>query len=374
MGSELGFARPDDETLEVRLAGDWLLAAARPSPQDVARELASRPAKRVRISAQGVGAWDTGLLTFVQDVLAACQARSIDVDRAGLPHGVQKLLALAEAVPERHGARRTELPSSWLARVGTGAMARGTRAVEFIVFVGRTTIAFGRFATFRARLQARDVWLLMQQCGVEALPIVALIAFLVGLILAFVGAVQLQKFGAQIYIADLVGLGMAREMGAMMTGVMMAGRSGAAFAAQLGTMKVNEEVDALETIGISPIEYLVLPRLIALSLMMPLLCVLADLIGVAGGALVGVGLLDIKPVEYALRTIHAISTADFAVGVAKSAVFGVLVAVAGCLRGLQASGSASAVGQATTSAVVTGIVAIVCADGLAAVLTHVLRI
>jgi phospholipid/cholesterol/gamma-HCH transport system permease protein len=175
-------------------------------------------------------------------------------------------------------------------------------------------------------------------------------------------------------VADLVGLGMAREMGAMMTGIIMAGRTGAAFAAQLGTMKVNEEIDALVTLGIPPTEYLVLPRLVALFLMMPLLCICADLIGIIGGGLVGVGMLDIEPVEYVRRTLDAISLTDCALGIVKGAVFGVIVAVAGCLRGMQTKGSAAAVGDAATSAVVTGIVAIVAADGLFAVLTNVLEI
>jgi phospholipid/cholesterol/gamma-HCH transport system permease protein len=256
--------------------------------------------------------------------------------------------------------------------VGQLVIARGRGSVDVLEFLGQVMLALGRFVTRRARFQARDLWLLVQQCGVEALPIVALISFLVGLILAFVGAVQLRQFGAQVYVADLVGLGMVREMGALMTGILMAGRTGAAFAAQLGTMRVNEEVDALQTLGISPVEYLVLPRLLALTLMLPLLCVFADLIGIAGGGLVGVGMFGIEPTQYVQRTIHRISVDDCLVGVAKSAVFGVLVALAGCLRGLRASGSASAVGQAATSAVVTGIVAIVCADGLFAVLSTVL--
>jgi len=277
-------------------------------------------------------------------------------------------------VPEKQGARRAGEALPWLPRIGTAAIASAKSGLEFVDFLGSLTLALGRFITLRARYQVRDLWLLMQQCGAEALPIVALIAFLVGLILAFVGAVQLRQFGAQIYVADLVGLGMVREMGALMTGILMAGRTGASFAAQLGTMKVNEEVDALVTLGISPLEYLVLPRMLALCLMMPLLCVFADLIGIAGGGLVGIGMLDIHPGEYVRRTIDAITTTDFAVGVVKSAVFGILVAVAGCQRGMRTSGSASAVGAAATSAVVTGIVAIVSADGLFSVLTSVLGI
>jgi phospholipid/cholesterol/gamma-HCH transport system permease protein len=262
----------------------------------------------------------------------------------------------------------------WIARIGTRAIGAAERGLAFLEFIGSLTLTLGRFLVLKARYQVRDLWLLVQQCGAQALPIVALIAFIVGLILAFVGSVQLRRFGAQVFVADLVGLGITREMGALMTGVIMAGRTGAAFAAQLGTMKVNEEVDALRTLGISPLEYLVLPRMLALCLMMPLLCVFADLIGIVGGGVVAVGVLDIQPLEYAQRTIAAISIADFLVGLTKSTVFGILVAAAGCWRGMRASGSASAVGEAATAAVVLGIVAIVTADGIFAVLTNVLNI
>jgi phospholipid/cholesterol/gamma-HCH transport system permease protein len=374
MESAFALARPDDQTLEVRLAGDWILAGARPSAQDVAREIEARPPKLVRLLAQDIGDWDSSIVTFARSVLASCGDRSIAVDRSGLPQGVQRLLALADVVPETQGARRHEQRPPWLARVGARAIAATGTTVDFLDFLGSLTLALGRFVVLRARYQARDLWFLIQQCGAQALPIVTLIAFLVGLILAFVGAVQLRRFGAQVYVADLVGLGMTREMGALMTGVILAGRTGAAFAAQLGTMKVNEEVDALRTLGIPPMEYLVLPRVLALCLMMPLLCVFADLIGILGGGVVAIGVLDLQPLEYVRRTIHAISTADFLVGVSKSAVFGLLVATASCRRGLQASGSASAVGDATTSAVVTSIVAIVTADGIFAVLTNVLGV
>ena len=160
------------------------------------------------------------------------------------------------------------------------------------------TLTFVRLFRMKVRFRAVDLFLLIQQSGVQALPIVTLISFLVGVILAFVGAVQLEQFGAQIYVADLVGIAMVREMGAMMTGIIMAGRTGAAFAAQLGTMKVTQEIDALTTMGISPLEFLVLPRMIALVLMMPLLCLYADVVGILGGAAIGVGMLDLSWTTY----------------------------------------------------------------------------
>jgi len=198
------------------------------------------------------------------------------------------------------------------------------------------------------------------------------VSFLVGLILAFIGAIQLQQFGAQIFVADLVGLGMAREMGAMMTAIIMAGRTGASFAAQLGTMTANEEVDALKTMGISPIEFLVLPRLLALTLMMPLLSLYSNLMGIVGGAVVGVGMLDLGVVSYFDETRNALSLSDFGAGLIKAVVYGSLVAFSGCLRGMQCGRSASAVGAATTSAVVTSIVLIVIASGIINVIDHII--
>jgi phospholipid/cholesterol/gamma-HCH transport system permease protein len=234
--------------------------------------------------------------------------------------------------------------------------------------------SFGRLTIGRARFRRNDLIDIIFECGAAALPIVTLISFLVGLILAFVGAIQLTQFGAQIYVADLVGIAMAREMGALMTAIIMSGRTGAAFAAQLGTMQVNEEIDALTTFGLSPMDFLVLPRMIALILMMPLLCIYSDLMGILGGALVGVGMLKLSVTEFVNATINGVSLTDFSVGIFKSSIFGILVAICGCMRGIQCGRSASAVGLAATSAVVTAIVFIIVTDGLFAVLTNALGI
>jgi phospholipid/cholesterol/gamma-HCH transport system permease protein len=261
-----------------------------------------------------------------------------------------------------------------LARIGKAAVAAQQEAGELLSFIGQATLAFGALLRGRARYQRADLLLIIQECGAQALPIVSLISLLVGLILAFIGAVQLKQFGAQIYIADLVGIGMARQMGAMMTGIIMAGRTGAAFAAQLGTMTVNEEIDALTTTGLPPMEFLVLPRMLALMLMMPLLALYADLMGILGGAIVGVGLMDLGAVTYYQETRHALHLTDFAVGLVYAAVFGVLVAIAGCLRGMQCGRSASAVGDAATSAVVTAIVMIIVSDAILTVMLNTLGI
>jgi phospholipid/cholesterol/gamma-HCH transport system permease protein len=261
-----------------------------------------------------------------------------------------------------------------LVRIGKSAQENVAAAKDLLTFLGQLALAFTNLLRGRARFRRTDFLIIVQECGAQALPIVSLISFLVGLILAFVGAVQLRQFGAQIYVADLVGIAMAREMGAMMTGIVMAGRTGAAFAAQLGTMMVNEEIDALTTTGLPPMEFLVLPRMLALMLMVPLLCLYADLLGILGGALIGVGMLDLGVVEYYNQTQAALHLSTFVLGLIKAAVFGALVALAGCLRGMQCGRSAAAVGAAATSAVVTGIIWIIVSDAVLTVIYEVLGV
>lgn len=358
----------------IRLRGDWNRQGNVPHFSRLSGELAGLPVSRLAFETGSLSGWDSLLLTFLLKLDAFCSEHGIALDRTGLPDGVQSLLAMAGAVPEREGARREEAGSSLPEAVGRKTLRFIDEAREMIDFIGAMTLVLFRFFRGGARFRKGDLVLQIYNSGAQALPIVSLISFLVGLVLAFVGAVQLETFGAQIYVANLVSLGMAREMGAMMAAIIMAGRTGAAFAAQLGTMKVNEEVDALTTFGISPLEFLVLPRILALSLMMPFLCVYADLIGILGGAFVALTMLDLSPVQYYYQTVAAVGLDDFGVGIFKSVIFGVLVATAGCLRGMQCRGSSSAVGDAATSAVVTGIVSIVVSDSLVTVITSILGI
>jgi phospholipid/cholesterol/gamma-HCH transport system permease protein len=371
----IGFTRPGDDTLLVQLAGAWSITEELASIAELEAALEEAPQiRRVAFDTQELTAWDSSLLTFLIQLTDACARDGIATEQQGLPQGVRRLLTLATAVPEKKDGGRGAARAPLLDRIGNAALEFGRSAAEMLGFIGAAFLAFLKLLRGQARFRRCDLVLLIQECGAEALPIVSLISVLVGLILAFVGAIQLRMFGAQIYVADLVGLGMAREMGAMMTAIIMAGRTGAAFAAQLGTMQVNEEIDAFVTLGISPMEFLVLPRMLALVLMLPLLCLYADFMGILGGGLVGVGMLDLSPMEYFHQTCGAVQLRDFAAGVFKSAVFGVLVALAGCLRGLQCGRSSSAVGLAATSAVVTAIVWIVVSDATLTVIYDLLGI
>ncbi len=372
---QLGFSRPAEDNLLLLFSGDWRIGQDMPSPAEVEKQIGSSPGlTQVTFDTRALTGWDSSLLTFLIKVFSICDQGNITPDRSGLPEGVRRLLELASAVPVKKGTGRGIVKESFLYRVGDDVFALVRSAAEMLDFIGAVSLAFVKFLVGKARFRPSDLVLLIQDCGAQSLPIVSLISFLVGLILAFVGAVQLQMFGAQIYVADLVGIAMTREMGAMMAGIIMAGRTGAAFAAQLGTMQVNEEIDALTTMGVSPMEFLVLPRMLALILMMPLLCLYADLVGILGGLVVGVGMLDLTLQQYYLQTVGAVSLTNVALGVIKSVVYGGLIAVAGCLRGIECGRSASAVGEATTSAVVTAIVAIIVSDGIFAVITNVLGI
>lgn len=370
----LSVQRGDDGLVVVRLEGAWSLESGLPSVADVEQVLAGGGAAGIVFDTRDLGPWDSSVLAFLAGTAKLARERGVPVDRSGLPHGLRRLLALAEAVPEKRDARSEDDDDAFVERVGERAIQAQRLFRSDLGFVGQVALSFGRALRGKARFRGSDLTLLIQQSGFEALPIVTLVTFLLGLILAFVGAIQLQTFGATIYVADLVGVAMVRDMGALITGIIMAGRSGAAFAAQLGSMKVTQEIDALETMAISSLDFLVLPRVIALCLMMPLLTLYGDAMGILGGAFVGVMMLDLSPVSYLLQTADAVSLGHVVGGVVKGTVYGVLLAMAGCLRGVQAGKSSSAVGDAATSAVVTGIVAIITACGLFAFIFYALGI
>ena len=372
----MNFVQVDAQgNMVVRLSGDWEIDKKIPSHGDVIDRIESdKQIKQIDFDTHQLGAWDSGLLTFLTKLINRCNQIKIHVQKDGLPQGVQRLVELAMAVPEKTDTGKDAARIPFFERVGTNTMIWIQSINEIFAFIGEAIIAFLKFLTGKANYRRSDLLLIIQESGAQALPIVSLISLLVGLILGFVGAVQLALFGAQIYVANLVGIAMVRVLAAVMTGIIMAGRTGASFAAQLGTMQVNEELDALTTLGVSPMEFLVLPRMLALTLMMPLLSLWANLMGILGGTLVGVFMLDINPLQYYAQTIEAVDLTQVWIGLFHSFVFGIIISLAGCLRGIQCGRSASAVGEATTSAVVTSIVGIIVATAVITFLCNVLGI
>lgn len=358
----------------MRLSGPWMLTSGVPTLAGLEEELRLAPTSQVVFEAAGLEAWDSALVAWLHAAAGLAGARGLEVDTRALPDAVRKLVDLARAVPSRaapHGPAEDDAVSARVGRVALRAWGTAGDAVEFL---GETVQAAWSALRGRARFRHVDLMHAVEASGVAALGIVALINFLIGAVLAFVGAVQLQQFGASIYVANLVAIGVARELGALMTGIVMAGRTGAAFAASLGTMTVNEEVDALRTMGLRPAEFLVLPRVLATAAMMPALVAYADLMGILGGAFVGVTLLDIGTVQYLRQTQDALALRHVFIGLGKSVVFGAVVALTGCYYGVRCGRSAAAVGEAATKAVVMGIVLVVVTDALATVLLHVMHL
>lgn len=290
-----------------------------------------------------------------------------------VPKSVQELLDFLRVVEEPPQCAAQRKAPDFFTSFGIKTLFVAGQAREHVQFVGETTVGLFSLLANPKRLRMGDTITYMKRVGVDALPIVGLISFLLGLIMAFMSAVQLQQFGANIYVASLVALSMVRELGPIMTAIIVAGRSGSAFAAEIGTMKVSEEVDALITMGFQPTMFLVVPKIIASILVVPLLALYSNLFAIAGGLLIGVSTLDLTVNSYMLQTMNTLTIFDITWGLFKSAIFAVLIAVIGCFKGYQVRGGADSVGRATTSAVVTSIFLIVLIDSILAVILRYWR-
>ena len=338
--NQLYISRPDGNALIIHLAGDWRTGHDLPGTGTVEKEVTSGAGLRtVSFDTSGLTNWDSTLLVFMLKVKQWCQERKIEIKSEGLPEGAQRLLKLASAVPERQGARKEAKREPFFSMVGQQTLQCVASTSEMLAFLGGAFIAFARLLTGRASFRRSDLTLFLQESGVQALGDCFPHQPARGADPRLRGCDTAQDLGAQIYVADLVGIAMVRVMGAIMAGIIMAGRTGASYAAQLGTMQVNEEIDALQTLGISPMEFLVLPRMLALIVMMPLLCVYADVMGILGGLIVGVTMLDLNPTIYLNETMASFQLTNLWIGLFYSAVFGVIVALAGCLGASSAAGA-----------------------------------
>lgn len=371
---KLAFDYSIPKTLRIKLSGDWRIATGLLSGNEVSSQFISHPdVEHIKLEVSPDLQWDSGLISFLLSLVRECGRKNIGIALDGLPQEAQKLLALALKVHEK-SVVAPKPRESFLEKSGAKVLRIGTSLGSGLEFLGDIAVSFSRLITGKSYFRWDDFLLIVQRCGVETFLLVSLISLLVGMILAFVGSIQLKLFGAQIFISDIVGIAMVRVLSAVMTGIIMSGRIGASFAAELGMMQANEEIDALKTLGVSPVEFLVIPRILALVIMMPLLTIYADLMGVIGGFIISVGMLKLNPVEYINHTQHAVRLSYVWVGLIHSFVFGVIVAVSGCLHGIRAERNAAGVGIATTSAVVAGITGIVIATAIITFMCQVLGV
>ena len=341
------------------LRGDWRSGA----PEGVETKLSALDMSNAQLTADlsDLEHFDSTVNALLLRLSRQTAANGGSLSIEGAPPTLVRMLSLATAVP-LHVPPAEKKPGLFdRAHIGDQLASIGDGFLDSLAFLGDAMGALLRSITGRGSMRARELLGACYQSGPDALGIIALTSALVGMILAYLGAAQLQQFGAEIYVADLVAIGMLREMGALMTAVVMAGRTGAAYAAQLSTMQANEEIDAISTLGINPMEFLVAPRIIALVAMMPLLVIFADALGIAGGALVA-GSMGVTPLQYIVQLQAAVSLPHFLVGLAKALLFAVLIAIAGCRAGMTAGRNSAGVGRATTDAVVTSVVYLIIAD------------
>ena len=357
------------EARVLQLSGRLDASTVRPVWNDARRALNEAANRRVVIDAANVDYCDGAGIALIVDMLR----RRKDVEVANLKPAFAALLQQFDVQVLDHDLDPPPKRSSSIEEIGEIAAGVGRDMYEQVSFVGETMSALAYAARHPSTVRWRDVWLICEKVGADALPIVALISFLLGVILAFQSAIPMKKFGAEIFVADLIGLAMLRELGPLMTAILLAGRSGAAFAAEIGTMKVNQEVDALTTMGLDPVRFLVTTRVIAALLMTPLLTLFADLVSLIGGAMT-LQSFAIPFITFIHEVEGIVDFSDFMAGFIKSFVFAVLIAGIGCLRGLQTSAGASAVGDSATRAVVSGIILLVIVDGIFAVIYFFLDI
>lgn len=362
-----------NDKLIVSLDGDFIDDDNTAAATRLSEQLEQQNISRITFETGRLGKWDSTFMVVIYDLCRQANSSGTKVDLAALPENLRQLISLALEVdrkPEKKSSPR--LP--FLNTVGHLWIEMRASTRRALIFIGQTFRSFGRLLMSNAVMRKVDFLFAMEESSYKAVGIVSLVSFMVGLILAFVGAIQLKTFGAQIYVASLVGIAMTRIMGAIMVGIIMAGRTGASYAATIGTMQVNEEIDALKTMGISTTDFLVLPRVTSLIINMPFLTILADFMGIVGGAAVGIFMLDIAPAEYWKYTVDSLTMANFLVGVFHGFVYGWVIAICGCYYGITSGRNADSVGKATTQAVVTAIVAMIVVTGILTWLFEVIGI
>lgn len=359
------------QTLELELSGNF--SGYDNETEKTALFNAAAKARNILVKTSGLGRWDSTLVVILYELAKRAGKQKISYDFSSLPENLHRLVSLALEV-DRNPPSPPNRTTPWLEALGGWGLNIYTGFISGLKFLGRLLTSIGRFLTGKAVMRPVDFLFALEDCGYRAVAIVSLVSFMVGLILAFVGAIQLQTFGAQIYVASLVTIGMTRIMGAIMAGIIMAGRTGASYAAAIGTMQVNEEIDALKTMGIPVTDFLVLPRTLSLLITMPVLTVLADFMGIFGGTFVGTVMLDISLQEYIKFSVDTFELDNFLVGVFHGFLYGMIISLCGCYYGVNSGRNADSVGMAATKAVVSAIVWMIVVTGILTFIFKVLGI
>ena len=362
-------ARVEDELLIVSLGGPWVTKHIGPKQARLAR-IGARGARRARIDASALAALDTAGAWLIHRATQRLTEQGLAVEIAGADAAAASLIETARRfdVPYPPAPRPGNAALALVARVGRATIETSGQAVRLVNYLGLTVVVLSRLLAQPWRIRGTALVSHMEQTGLNALPIVGLISFLIGVVLAYQGADQLAKFGAQIFTANLVGHGVLREMGVLLTAIIVAGRSGSAFTAQIGTMNVNEEIDAMRTMGLDPMEVLVAPRIMALVLVLPLLTFYADIMGLLGGAVMATAVLDISFFQFARQINNSVPLWSFWVGMIKAPVFAFIIATVGTYEGFNVTRSAESVGRQTTRAVVEAIFLVIVLDALFSIL------
>jgi phospholipid/cholesterol/gamma-HCH transport system permease protein len=358
-------------------AGDWLVTTAGELDRQL-RAIQMPSGKRVTFDLEGIDRLDTAgawLLLRTEDALKS-RGNAVDFRnmRANFTPLFDQVRAGGMVTPARHPRPAHHTIAGFLAKIGQISLGLVTRAIDLLGFFGVICVTAGRVLLHPSRLRITALVAQMEQTGVNAVPIVGLLSFLVGVVIAYQGADQLRRFGAQIYTVNLLGVGILRELGVLMAAIIIAGRSGSAFTAQLGTMRVNEEIDALRTIGLDPVEVLVIPRLFGLMLTLPMLALWANLFGLLGGALMAWGALGITPPQFTRQLQSALYPWTFWIGLIKAPFFAYIIALVGCYEGFQVARSAESVGRQTTLSVVESIFLVIVADAAFSIVFSELQI
>lgn len=368
---EMSVRRDEHNGLTLELRGRITLGNAEELLDRMSKSVAAADPSSVRIDLQGISQMDSAGVLSLLRLEDAVRRRDIPCNLLHLPEETERFMGLIDREAlTRPPLRDEEAPEGLLERLGSASLKLLNDFTSAMSFLGDLVAALLRLFRHPGEVRWDDVLFYVRRVGAEGLPIVGLISVLIGLIIAFMSSLQLRQFGADVYVASLVAVAIVRELGPIMTAILVAGRSASAFAAEIGTMRVNDEVDALVTMGFDPVRFLVLPKLIATVAVLPLLTLYADLFGIVGGMIVGVGGLDLTAYTYLRESQRSVTVFYLSASLVKAAVFAFIIAWIGCQRGFQVRGGVKEVGAATTSAVVTAILLIVVMDSVFAVALH----